>query len=108
MASDRRDNDVTVALTGLEMKSQLGRVAANTLTRTGERKNGKHRLEEWRGNEFSSSGSMVSKDRIIDRQNNSYREKVVNVDTGEVLKDVSHPLTEHTGHGSDKAKQNDR
>lgn len=32
----------------------------------------------------------------------TYRKKVTDVDTGEVLREADHQLSEHTGHGSDK------
>lgn len=40
--------------------------------------------------------------RIIDRQNNRYKEEILNSDTGEVLRSIDHPLTDHTGRGSAK------
>lgn len=52
--------------------------------------------------EQSVDGRLVRKDRLIDRGNNRYREKVTVVDTGDVVHHADHKLTEHTGHGSDK------
>ena len=52
--------------------------------------------------EYSADGQLVRVEQSIDRKNNSYRKKVTNVDTGEVLRKVDHPLSEHTGRGSDK------
>ena len=46
----------------------------------------------------------MSKVRIIDRKNNVYKELVVHTDTGTVVHDTEHPLTDHTGHGSAKHK----
>jgi hypothetical protein len=37
---------------------------------------------------------------VIDRRNDRYRKRVVDPETGEVLRDVDEPLTEHTGRGS--------
>lgn len=52
--------------------------------------------------EYSANGQLVRVEQSIDRENDRYRKKVTNVDTGEVLREADHPLTEHTGHGSDK------
>lgn len=40
--------------------------------------------------------------REIDRENDHYRERIVNPQTGEVILDCDEPLTAHTGHGSAK------
>jgi hypothetical protein len=40
--------------------------------------------------------------RLIDRRGNRYRERIVDGETGEVIRDVDEPLTGHRGHGSDK------
>jgi DNA-directed RNA polymerase subunit RPC12/RpoP len=40
--------------------------------------------------------------RVIDRQNNRYKEAIVNSETGEVLRAVDEPLSDHIGRGSDK------
>lgn len=52
--------------------------------------------------EHSVSGRLVRVTQTIDRKNNRYRKNVTDVDTGEVLRDADHQLSEHTGHGSDK------
>ena len=52
--------------------------------------------------EYSADGRLVRVEQSIDRENDSYRKKVTAVDTGEVLRKVDHPLSEHTGRGSDK------
>ena len=38
--------------------------------------------------------------RVIDRQNNRYRENIINSETGDVIRSVDEPLTEHRGRGS--------
>jgi hypothetical protein len=48
---------------------------------------------------------FVRKQRTLDRDNDRYVEKVVDPETGEVLRDVEEPLSDHQGHGSAKAKQ---
>ena len=55
--------------------------------------------------EYSVDGQLVRVDRSIDRENNRYQEKVTVVDTGEVTRQVDHPLSEHTGRGSDKQRR---
>jgi len=52
--------------------------------------------------ENSVSGRLVRVTQFIDRSNDRYGKKVVDVDTGEVLRKANHNLSEHTGHGSDK------
>lgn len=47
---------------------------------------------------------FVRKQRTLDRDNDRYAEKVVDPETGEVLRDVEEPLSDHRGHGSAKAK----
>jgi PHP family Zn ribbon phosphoesterase len=42
--------------------------------------------------------------REIDRLNNRYKEVILNPTTGEVIRSVDEPLTEHTGRGSAKPK----
>jgi len=39
-------------------------------------------------------------ERIIDRDNNLYYEKISNPTTGELISRVEEPLIEHRGHGS--------
>jgi hypothetical protein len=41
-------------------------------------------------------------DREIDRENDRYREKIVDPQTGAVIRSVDEPLSEHQGHGSAK------
>ena len=42
--------------------------------------------------------------REIDRENNLYKEVIVNPQTGEVIRHIEEPLTSHTGRGSAKPK----
>lgn len=59
--------------------------------------------EEVSGDDLHRKTGLWSKFlRIIDRQNNRYKEEIVNSETGEVLRSVDHPLTDHTGRGSAK------
>lgn len=52
--------------------------------------------------ENSVSGRLVRVTQFIDRGDDRYGKRVVDVDTGEVLRKANHNLTAHTGHGSDK------
>ena len=49
-----------------------------------------------------STGRWMKKSRTIDRDGDRYTEKVVDPETGEVLRDVDEPLTQHRGRGSAK------
>ena len=52
--------------------------------------------------EHSVNGRLVRVTQTIDRRNDRCRKKVTDVDTGEILREADHQLSEHTGHGSDK------
>ena len=51
-----------------------------------------------------SEGDFVQKERLIDRENDRYREKVVTV-SGDIIRDVDEPLSEHKDRGSAKFKK---
>ena len=105
MVSRKNPQDVTVQLVGVSANAEVGRVAAKGVSRTGEKTRGKYDHEALRGHEFNVQGHLMRKDRIIDRKNNFYKELVVNTDTGELVRDVEQPLSEHTGYGSAKHKK---
>jgi hypothetical protein len=105
MVQRRKSRDVTVQLVGNSAKCEAGRVAGKGLTRTGEKTRGKYDHEVLLGQEFNVAGNLMHKERIIDRKNDYYKEKVVNTDTGEVVRDVEHQLSKHTDHGSAKFKK---
>jgi hypothetical protein len=50
----------------------------------------------------SRGGAMARVDRVFDRDNNVYKEEVVDCETGEVIHKAEGKLSDHTGHGSDK------
>ena len=62
----------------------------------------KYAREEKSSAEYSVDKELVRVERSIDRENDSYRETVTAIDSGEVLRKVDHPLSEHKGRGSDK------
>jgi hypothetical protein len=94
--------DAVVLLKGVSARAEATRVAAKGVSRTGGKTRGKYHHEALRGHEFNVKGHLMKKERIVDRKANYYKELVVNVDTGEVVRDVEHPLSEHTGRGSAK------
>lgn len=53
--------------------------------------------------ERKSVGDFIYKEREIDRDADRYRE-LVREEDGKVIREVDHPLSSHTGHGSDKFK----
>lgn len=63
----------------------------------------KPKIEFIAGEELQvSTGSFVEKTRIINRETDSYREKVIVIETGEVIHETDEKLSDHFGHGSDK------
>lgn len=49
-----------------------------------------------------STGGPTRHERLIDRDNDRYFERVVEEGTGRVLHETDHQLSEHKGHGSDR------
>lgn len=55
-----------------------------------------HIISGWfpsRREDLSPEG--VNKTRVIDRRNNKYQEKIIDVKTGRVIRDVNERLTDH-------------
>lgn len=44
-----------------------------------------------------NSGKWMQREQEVNKDTNRYRKRVVNPETGEVLRDVDEPLTEHRG-----------
>lgn len=62
-------------------------------------------LEGMSGEDLAvSTGRWVHKERTIDRAGDRYRERVVDQQTGEVLRDVDEPLSDHRERGSAKSR----
>lgn len=57
--------------------------------------------EQWSGEERSADGVWRKRQRVVDRENNRYVERVTDPD-GTVIHDVDEPLDQHLGHGSDR------
>ena len=51
---------------------------------------------------------LVHLERVIDRDNDQYFERVTDYETGEVIHHCKEPLSQHLGHGSDRQKKADR
>jgi hypothetical protein len=103
----KQTSDVTVPLTGEEVKTAANRLGAIGASNFGVRKKGKSEFEVKSGTEFSANGQLMRKIQVIDRRfkdNKIYRETVTNVDTGEVVRHVIERLSQHTGRGSASKK----
>jgi len=50
------------------------------------------------------SGQWNKLDRTIDRENNRYRELIIDPATGTVIRSCDEPLSDHQGHGTAKPK----
>ena len=49
-----------------------------------------------------SRGKYVHIEQTVDRDNNRYRKLVKDKETGEIIRDVDEPLSDHKGYGSAK------
>jgi hypothetical protein len=47
----------------------------------------------------------VHRQRVIDRDNDRYFEKITDYDTGEIIHYCEEPLSQHINHGSAKSKK---
>jgi hypothetical protein len=64
-----------------------------------------YHFEEIEGTDFSrETGHMVSIFQRIDRITRTYTKKVIDLVTGQVLKDQSHALEDHVGYGDAKRR----
>jgi len=53
-----------------------------------------------------SCGKLVHRQRVIDRDNDNYFEKITDYEAGEVIHHCEEPLSQHQGHGDAKRKNN--
>ncbi len=51
---------------------------------------------------FRKTNKWHQIERVVDRNNDVYHEKITDLDTGEVIREVWEPLSKHKGHGNDK------
>jgi DNA-directed RNA polymerase subunit RPC12/RpoP len=63
---------------------------------------GKPSFEHVIGPEFSASGKLVMKERIFDKQSDSYFERITDMETGEIIHECEEPFSLHRGHGDAK------
>lgn len=54
------------------------------------------------------SGKWYDLTRHIDRRNNRYKERIVDPETGDVIREVDEPLSDHRGRGNAKRKDDGR
>ena len=80
-------------------------VKVHTSLRTKGRRQGEKRpfQEQVVGDDLHrKSGRWMKLHRIIDRENDRYRETVTDPETGEAVHECDEPLSDHKGHGSDR------
>jgi hypothetical protein len=53
---------------------------------------------------YRKSGQETDVTRIIDRENNLYKEIIKDYKTGEIIKECTEPLDKHVGHGTAKPR----
>ena len=57
---------------------------------------------------FRRLGQWVSREMVVDRENDKYKELVTNPETGEVIHHCDEPLSQHRGHGAARKKRSAR
>ena len=63
-------------------------------------------IEQVAGDDLhQKSGKWMKLSRVIDRENDSYKETVTDPTTGEIVHHCDEPLSKHTGHGDAKRKK---
>lgn len=67
--------------------------------------NTKRRYERRMREGYDREGRRVTYDRIIDKDGDLYHERVVDVATGDVIRDVTEPLSEHRDRGSARRRK---
>lgn len=74
-------------------------------TKAKRKDKGKPFVEQVSGDDFQrKSEKWVHIDRIIDREQDIYKELVTDPKTGEIIHKCEEPLSKHQGHGSAKGK----
>jgi hypothetical protein len=85
-------SEVVVARDGIGVKAK----------RAGEKK---PYIEDLAVPDYSRSlGKIVHRERVIDRDNDRYSEKITDYESGEVIHLCEEPLSQHQGHGNAKPK----
>jgi hypothetical protein len=63
-------------------------------------------IEQILGDDFHrNSGKVRNLIRVIDKENDHYREFLTDKETGEILHECNEPLSKHQGHGAARIKQ---
>lgn len=94
--STRRIFNLAVADT-IQFKQMLGMKISNP-SFGGK---GHVRVEQLAGDELHrKTRRWFKKERVIDRQNDRYYEKITDPETGQVIHHCDEPLTQHFGHGT--------
>ena len=71
-------------------------------------KSGRPFLESVSGDDlYRKTGRWMSLERVVDRENNKYKEVVSDPETGEVVHHCEEPLSQHKGHGSAKSMKHE-
>jgi hypothetical protein len=66
----------------------------------------KLRWDSFSGHEYNHElGKMVRKERTLDKDLDQYVERLIDIESGEIIHECVEPLSEHTGHGSAKKKR---
>jgi hypothetical protein len=69
------------------------------------RENGKTISQEFSGDDLCvKTKTWMTKRRVIDKKNDRYSEIVTDPETGKIIHQTDHKLSEHRGHGSAKKK----
>ena len=74
-----------------------------------EKDSKKPTIEVKQGDSLSKKNGKYSYiERKIDRKEKTYSETIIDPESGEIIHQCNEPLSEHTGHGSDKHKTKQR
>jgi len=66
-------------------------------------------IEQVSGDDYNRDiGEWRKLERVIDRDNDAYKEVITDPKTGKVIKHCEEPLSKHTGHGSAKLRDKDK
>lgn len=87
--------------------SLSGSVTPRSMLGTKLKRQGKGQAvrEDKHGADFhKATGKWNHLDRIVDRENDRYYERIVDRETGKVIRECDEPLSEHTGRGSAKKR----
>ncbi len=84
------------------LKGKINSESFNELRRK-LKKRKRDKVEFIHGEEkFKTKNTWVKKDRIINREKNTYFEKITCLRTGNIIHSCEEPLNKHTKHGGDK------